>query len=121
VPLGLGFGGAVGTYGALLHVVNHGVTKALAFFAAGKAHRPLWLARHARHPRLARRGLVRTSATLTRVRAMHATGSSAALLNPVYDVRRLGIDFVASPRHAGGSRSPARSRATSRSPFAARF
>jgi hydrogenase-4 component F len=36
VALGLGFGGAVGTYGALLHVVNHGVTKALAFFAAGK-------------------------------------------------------------------------------------
>jgi len=27
----------------------------------------------------------------------------AALLNPVYDVRRLGIDFVASPRHADGS------------------
>ncbi len=26
----------------------------------------------------------------------------AALLNPVYDVRRLGIDFVASPRHADG-------------------
>jgi Ni,Fe-hydrogenase III small subunit len=24
----------------------------------------------------------------------------AALLNPVYDVQRLGIDFVASPRHA---------------------
>ena len=37
IALGLGFGGAVGTYGALLHVVNHGVTKALAFFAAGKA------------------------------------------------------------------------------------
>jgi hydrogenase-4 component F len=37
VALGLGFGGPVGTYGALLHVVNHGVTKALAFFAAGKA------------------------------------------------------------------------------------
>ncbi len=37
VALGLGFGGAVGTYGALLHVVNHGITKALAFFAAGKA------------------------------------------------------------------------------------
>jgi hydrogenase-4 component F len=37
VALGLGFGGAVGTYGALLHVVNHGVTKALAFFAAGTA------------------------------------------------------------------------------------
>jgi hydrogenase-4 component F len=37
VALGLGFGGTVGTYGALLHVVNHGVTKALAFFAAGKA------------------------------------------------------------------------------------
>jgi len=37
VALGLGFGGAVGTYGALLHVVNHGVTKALAFFAAGQA------------------------------------------------------------------------------------
>ena len=26
----------------------------------------------------------------------------AALLNPVYDVRRLGIDFVAAPRHADG-------------------
>ena len=37
VALGLGFGGPVGTYGALLHVVNHGVTKALAFFAAGNA------------------------------------------------------------------------------------
>ena len=37
VALGLGFGGPVGTYGALLHVVNHGVTKALAFFAAGTA------------------------------------------------------------------------------------
>jgi hydrogenase-4 component F len=35
VALGLGFGGPVGTYGALLHVVNHGITKALAFFAAG--------------------------------------------------------------------------------------
>ena len=37
VALGLGFGGPVGTYGALLHVVNHGITKALAFFAAGNA------------------------------------------------------------------------------------
>ena len=37
VALGLGFGGRVGTYGALLHVVNHGITKALAFFAAGTA------------------------------------------------------------------------------------
>jgi Ni,Fe-hydrogenase III small subunit/formate hydrogenlyase subunit 6/NADH:ubiquinone oxidoreductase subunit I len=25
-----------------------------------------------------------------------------ALLNPIYDVRRLGVDFVASPRHADG-------------------
>lgn len=25
-----------------------------------------------------------------------------ALLNPIYDIRRLGIDFVASPRHADG-------------------
>ncbi len=37
IALGLGFGGPIGTYGALLHVVNHGVTKALAFFAAGTA------------------------------------------------------------------------------------
>jgi hydrogenase-4 component F len=37
IVLGLGFGGAIGTYGALLHVVNHGITKALAFFAAGTA------------------------------------------------------------------------------------
>ena len=37
VTLALGFGGPIGTYGALLHVVNHGVTKALVFFAAGTA------------------------------------------------------------------------------------
>ncbi|HSQ05171.1 MAG TPA: hydrogenase 4 subunit F [Burkholderiales bacterium] len=37
IALGLGFGGPIGIYGALLHVVNHGVTKALAFFAAGTA------------------------------------------------------------------------------------
>jgi hydrogenase-4 component F len=37
VALGLGFGGRIGTYAALLHVVNHGITKALMFFAAGKA------------------------------------------------------------------------------------
>jgi hydrogenase-4 component F len=37
IALGLGFGGRIGTYGALLHVVNHGVTKALAFLVAGDA------------------------------------------------------------------------------------
>ncbi len=37
IALGLGFGGRLGTYGALLHVVNHGVTKALAFLIAGDA------------------------------------------------------------------------------------
>jgi hydrogenase-4 component F len=37
VTLGLGFGGRLGTYGALLHVVNHGVTKALTFLVAGDA------------------------------------------------------------------------------------
>ena len=37
IALGLGFGGRVGTYGALLHVLNHGVTKALVFLIAGDA------------------------------------------------------------------------------------
>src|SRR5512143_1196136 len=37
IALGLGFGGRVGTYGALLHVINHGVTKALVFLVAGDA------------------------------------------------------------------------------------
>jgi len=37
VALGLGLGGPVGTYGALFHVLNHGVTKALVFFVAGDA------------------------------------------------------------------------------------
>jgi hydrogenase-4 component F len=37
VALGLGFGGKLGTYGALLHVINHGVTKALVFLIAGDA------------------------------------------------------------------------------------
>src|SRR5512143_3364582 len=35
IALGLGFGGPLGTYGALLHVINHGVTKALVFLVAG--------------------------------------------------------------------------------------
>lgn len=37
IALGLGFGGRVGIFGALLHVVNHGVTKALSFLIAGDA------------------------------------------------------------------------------------
>ncbi len=37
IALGLGFGGRLGTYAALLHVVNHGVTKALVFLVAGDA------------------------------------------------------------------------------------
>lgn len=35
IMLGLGFGGFLGIYGALLHVINHGVTKALMFLLAG--------------------------------------------------------------------------------------
>ena len=37
VALGLGIGGPLGTYAALLHVINHGITKALVFFVAGDA------------------------------------------------------------------------------------
>jgi len=37
IALGLGFGGRLGTYGALLHAINHGVTKALAFLIGGDA------------------------------------------------------------------------------------
>jgi len=37
ITLGLAFGGRLGVYGALLHVINHGMTKALAFLAAGDA------------------------------------------------------------------------------------
>lgn len=37
IALGLGFGGRVGVYGALFHVVSHGVTKALTFLIAGDA------------------------------------------------------------------------------------
>ena len=36
VAIGLGFGGTIGLYGALLHMFNHAVTKALMFFAAGR-------------------------------------------------------------------------------------
>ncbi len=35
VAVGLGLGGMWGVYGALLHVVNHAVTKSLLFFGAG--------------------------------------------------------------------------------------
>jgi len=35
ITLGLGFGGPVGLYAALLHIFNHAVTKSLMFFGAG--------------------------------------------------------------------------------------
>jgi Ni,Fe-hydrogenase III small subunit/formate hydrogenlyase subunit 6/NADH:ubiquinone oxidoreductase subunit I len=60
-------------------------------------------------------GAARASAEIRRVlgRSLHLRHLDAgscnacdweltALLNPVYDIRRLGIDFVASPRHADG-------------------
>jgi hydrogenase-4 component F len=36
VGLGLGFGGVLGVSGALLHVVNHGLAKSVAFLLAGR-------------------------------------------------------------------------------------
>jgi hydrogenase-4 component F len=35
IAAGIGFGGAAGIYAALLHTINHAVTKALVFFAVG--------------------------------------------------------------------------------------
>ena len=72
VALGLGLGGPVGTYGALLHVVNHGVTKALAFFAAGTA-----IARYGTRDMLAIRGLFAVApigATLLLLSALSLAG-----------------------------------------------
>jgi hydrogenase-4 component F len=72
VALALGFGGPVGTYGALLHVVNHGVTKALAFFAAGTA-----IARYGTRDMLAIRGLLAVApitATLLMLSALSLAG-----------------------------------------------
>ncbi len=36
ISLGIGVGGPVGTYGALLHILNHALAKPLMFFASGK-------------------------------------------------------------------------------------
>lgn len=36
ISLGVGIGGPVGTYGALLHILNHALSKPLMFFASGK-------------------------------------------------------------------------------------
>jgi hydrogenase-4 component F len=72
VALGLGFGGAIGTYGALLHVVNHGITKALAFFAAGTA-----IARYGSRDMRAIRGLLTVApigATLLMLAALSLAG-----------------------------------------------
>ena len=52
--LGVGIGG-VGVYGALLHLVNNGLTKGVLFLAAGNI--PRW--RPARPRRVARGGLLR--------------------------------------------------------------
>jgi hydrogenase-4 component F len=35
IAVGIGFGGVLGTYGALLHMFNHAMTKSLMFFGAG--------------------------------------------------------------------------------------
>lgn len=35
IALGMGIGGAVGTFGALLHMFNHSMAKSLLFFASG--------------------------------------------------------------------------------------
>jgi hydrogenase-4 component F len=72
VALGLGFGGPVGTYGALLHVMNHGATKALAFFAAGTA-----IARYGTRDMRMIRGLLGVapiSATLLMLAALSLAG-----------------------------------------------
>jgi hydrogenase-4 component F len=72
IALGLGFGGAIGTYGALLHVVNHGITKALAFFAAGTA-----IARYGSRDMRAIRGLLAVApvgATLLMLAALSLAG-----------------------------------------------
>ena len=72
IALGLGFGGAVGTYGALMHVVNHGITKALAFFAAGTA-----IARYDTRDMRAIRGLLGVApigATLLMLAALSLAG-----------------------------------------------
>ena len=37
IATGIGFGGVAGLYAALLHTINHAVTKALVFFAVGDA------------------------------------------------------------------------------------
>jgi hydrogenase-4 component F len=36
ISLGVGFGGPLGIYGALLHILNHALSKPLMFFASGK-------------------------------------------------------------------------------------
>jgi len=36
ISLGVGIGGPVGVYGALLHILNHALSKPLMFFASGK-------------------------------------------------------------------------------------
>ena len=73
IALGLGFGGPIGIYGALLHVVNHGVTKALAFFAAGTA-----IARYGSRDMRVMRGLLSVApvgATLLMLAALSLAGT----------------------------------------------
>lgn len=37
--IGFGVGGPLGTFGGLFHLLNHGLAKSMAFFAAGNIHR----------------------------------------------------------------------------------
>jgi hydrogenase-4 component F len=73
IALGLGFGGRLGTYGALLHVVNHGVTKALVFLVAGDA-----IGRYGTRDMRAMRGFLRVAplaATLLLMGAFSLAGT----------------------------------------------
>jgi hydrogenase-4 component F len=36
ISLGIGIGGVIGIYGALLHILNHAISKSLMFFASGR-------------------------------------------------------------------------------------
>ena len=85
----------------LISGVTYGVAKPVAFGADGATGSPVAALGEALGARI-RRSLRRS----LHIRHCDAGSENAcdweinARLNPVYDVQRLGIDFVASPRHA---------------------
>ena len=51
ISLGIGFGGLLGIYGAILQIINHAIVKPLMFFASGTVSQKYEMKAHVKNKR----------------------------------------------------------------------